>query len=154
MDEMKDFFTGSSSRRPEPRREEQAEPGGRSYNLPPLQPTTAQAQRTDPTPSAQANVPLTNPTSEHTNDRPQDDQAVGERGKYRWNTFPIRPSSPTDRIRLIASNPYSSTATNGNTNATMSLPICEGLAWGRFCPVIQANLELHYSIRTTLLRRI
>ena len=80
MDKMKDFFTGSNTRRPEPRREEQAEPGGRSYNLPPLQPTAAQVQRTDPGLSTQASVPPTNPTSEHTNDRPQDDQAVGERG--------------------------------------------------------------------------
>jgi hypothetical protein len=83
MDEMKDFFTGSSSRRPEARREEQAEPGGRSYNLPPLQPTTAQAQRTHSATSTQASVPITNPTFEHTSDKPQDDQAVGERGKYR-----------------------------------------------------------------------
>jgi hypothetical protein len=83
MGEIKDFFSGSTSRGPEPRREEQAEPGGRSYNLPPLQPTTAQTEHSSTsTPATQASVPAPNTTSEHTNDRPHDDQAVGERGTY------------------------------------------------------------------------
>jgi hypothetical protein len=93
MDEIKDFFSGSSSSRsPEPRREEQAEPGGRSYNLPPLQPSTTQAQRVVPTPPTQANVPST--VSGPTDNRPQEAHAAGERGKHRLASYP-RGTVPT-----------------------------------------------------------